>query len=267
MKRVATSRCTADFSLSRLAAICVAALVVAAGSGRAKGQFPKAQAAPGVQPVADWLGIAAPELSARERTALKVTDVAGAVVVGVYPGSPAEAAGLRLGDVIVEINGKPIRTADELSKWNQRLKSGGGAPQPSPAGEAVIVYEREGVRRRIPLPPVVPPGDRATVLAKPAEAGQAWAQYELAGLLRSANPPDAVQAQVWLKKASDNGFAAARAALGMMLLAGEGGAPDRKQGVELLASCTGWGSNATRPSQPFCCTRRPTWDMPRVSFS
>ena len=241
MKRVTTSGVTAGSSLFLFATICAAALVVAAGSGRAMAQFPKAPAAPGAEPVADWLGIASPELSARERTALKLAEVAGAPVVGVYPGSPAEAAGLRLGDVIVEINGKPIRTADDLSKWNQRPKSGGGAPQPSSASEVVIVYEREGVRRRIPLTPVVPPEDRAAALAKPAEAGQVWAQYELAGLLRSANPPDAVQAQVWLKKASDNGFAAARAALGMMLVAGEGGAADRKQGVEVLASAAGHG--------------------------
>jgi serine protease Do len=38
----------------------------------------------------------------------------GIVINGVEPGSPAERAGLKYGDVIVSVDGKAIRTADEL---------------------------------------------------------------------------------------------------------------------------------------------------------
>jgi S1-C subfamily serine protease len=44
------------------------------------------------------------------------TKAQGAYVGGVNPGSPAEAAGLKTGDVITAVNGKPIYTADELAK-------------------------------------------------------------------------------------------------------------------------------------------------------
>ncbi|MGD8999003.1 MAG: DegQ family serine endoprotease [Granulosicoccaceae bacterium] len=38
----------------------------------------------------------------------------GAVVVSVLKGSPAEQAGLRVGDVVTEMNGRPVRHADDL---------------------------------------------------------------------------------------------------------------------------------------------------------
>jgi S1-C subfamily serine protease len=47
-------------------------------------------------------------------TALTVPEINGVLVVQVMPSSPAAAAGLRRGDVIVEINGKPVTTAEQL---------------------------------------------------------------------------------------------------------------------------------------------------------
>jgi glutaredoxin 3 len=44
------------------------------------------------------------------------TAVEGAYVGGVNPGSPAEAAGLKVGDVIVAVNSKPVRSADDLAR-------------------------------------------------------------------------------------------------------------------------------------------------------
>jgi glutaredoxin 3 len=43
------------------------------------------------------------------------TAVEGAYVGGVNPGSPAEAAGLKIGDVIVAVDDRPVRSADELA--------------------------------------------------------------------------------------------------------------------------------------------------------
>jgi serine protease Do len=49
-----------------------------------------------------------------EAKALALPRSAGAIVTAVEPGSPADRAGLQAGDVIVEFNGKPITTADDL---------------------------------------------------------------------------------------------------------------------------------------------------------
>jgi glutaredoxin 3 len=43
------------------------------------------------------------------------TNVRGAFVGGLNPGSPAERAGLKVGDVIVQVNDTPIGSVDELS--------------------------------------------------------------------------------------------------------------------------------------------------------
>lgn len=72
----------------------------------------------------------------RPRFGLKVADaskitrktgglpVFGALVGAVAPGSPAERAGIKEGDIITEINMRPIRGADDLEKALANLRSG-----------------------------------------------------------------------------------------------------------------------------------------------
>lgn len=43
------------------------------------------------------------------------THVEGAFVGGINPGSPAERAGLKVGDVVVAVDDRPIASVDELS--------------------------------------------------------------------------------------------------------------------------------------------------------
>ena len=73
----------------------------------------------------------------RPRFGLKVADaskitrkmgglpVFGALVGSVAPGSPAERAGIKEGDIITEINMRPIRGADDLEKALSNLRKGG----------------------------------------------------------------------------------------------------------------------------------------------
>jgi S1-C subfamily serine protease len=64
----------------------------------------------------------------------------GAYVGGVRPGSPAEAAGLRAGDVIIGANGAPVGDAAGLE----------AALSKAPAGSQVpISYQRDGSTRQV----------------------------------------------------------------------------------------------------------------------
>jgi hypothetical protein len=64
----------------------------------------------------------------------------GVLLSGVIPGSPAEKAGLRQGDLIVEFAGVPV---DDLSGYSEALKS------LSPGDEADVVFMRDGERQRV----------------------------------------------------------------------------------------------------------------------
>ena len=48
----------------------------------------------------------------------------GAYVGGVKPGSPADAAGVRVGDIIVEVGETPVCSADDLSATLGKLNAG-----------------------------------------------------------------------------------------------------------------------------------------------
>ena len=61
-----------------------------------------------------WLGVSIQPLDPVLAEALGVKDRHGALVGGIIPGSPADKAGVRRGDVITKIGGVEIRDANEL---------------------------------------------------------------------------------------------------------------------------------------------------------
>jgi S1-C subfamily serine protease len=52
------------------------------------------------------------------------TAVAGAYIGSIHPGSPAEAAGLKIGDVIVSVDDKLVSSVDDLTAALSKLGSG-----------------------------------------------------------------------------------------------------------------------------------------------
>jgi Do/DeqQ family serine protease len=60
------------------------------------------------------VGVAIQDLTPDIAQALNLKDTQGAVVVEVEPGSPAARAGLKRGDVVLSLNGEPVRSATEL---------------------------------------------------------------------------------------------------------------------------------------------------------
>jgi len=62
------------------------------------------------------LGLAVDDLDQNARQQLQIpADVKGAAIAEVRPGSPAEDAGLQPGDVVVEVNRKPVSSAEQFA--------------------------------------------------------------------------------------------------------------------------------------------------------
>ncbi|HEX7831637.1 MAG TPA: Do family serine endopeptidase [Thermoanaerobaculia bacterium] len=64
--------------------------------------------------VRGYIGISITDVTEETREAFNLPEARGALVQSVEPGKPADKAGLRHGDVVIEADGKPIRNNREL---------------------------------------------------------------------------------------------------------------------------------------------------------
>jgi serine protease Do len=76
-----------------------------------------------------WLGVASQPLTAKLATRLGIKSEGGVRLTRIYPGTQAEAAGLRVGDVIVAIDGTPVparrqEDAEVLARQIRQYKTG-----------------------------------------------------------------------------------------------------------------------------------------------
>ncbi len=85
-----------------------------------------------------------PDPAQRPRIGVRVKDTAGGAEVGaVHPDSPAEQAGLQVGDVVVEMSGQVVRSAGDLEAVLASLT----------AGTTIAVLVRRGSKRaRLRMP-------------------------------------------------------------------------------------------------------------------
>ena len=85
-----------------------------------------------------FLGVTPQPVTQQLARAFELPDTRGALLAEVAPGSPAEAAGLVAGEVVIEVDGHPVRRADDLT-W---LVSTAGA------GRKVMLSVRRGAATR-----------------------------------------------------------------------------------------------------------------------
>jgi Do/DeqQ family serine protease len=85
-----------------------------------------------------WLGAELQDVTSDIATSLGMARPEGALIVSLHPQSPLATSGLRRGDVILAIEGKPVESAQEL----------GYRVATTPIGATTIVeYQRKGDRR------------------------------------------------------------------------------------------------------------------------
>jgi len=96
-----------------------------------------------------WFGAYMRRVTPQLAAQLRLPDETGALVMFVYKNSPAELAGLRQGDVIVEYNGKPIRDAIDLR--NRVIETEIGQ-------KAVLRVRRAGQELDVPVVITAEPG-------------------------------------------------------------------------------------------------------------
>jgi serine protease Do len=61
-----------------------------------------------------WLGVSIQDITEDIAKNMKLKDPTGALIAEVFEGDPADKAGLKAGDVIIEVNGKKIKDSHEL---------------------------------------------------------------------------------------------------------------------------------------------------------
>jgi len=103
-----------------------------------------------------WVGINAVDLTAPGARRLGWERTEGVVVESVDAGSPADEAGIRPADVVIELGGSPVQDADELQARVRGYPAKAAMP---------LVLSRGGNKVTVTVTPVEYPPERADALA------------------------------------------------------------------------------------------------------
>ena len=92
--------------------------------------------------VRGWLGVGIQPLTAEMAESMKIKADEGVLVSQVFDGGPADKAGIKAGDVVVEFSGKPVKDPNELQSavaWTD------------PGASAEVVVLRDGKRKTLQI--------------------------------------------------------------------------------------------------------------------
>lgn len=74
--------------------------------------------------IVPWIGMAYTEITEEIAKAYNLPSDHGVIVGSVGPGSPADRAGIQQGDIIIEMNGKPLKDAGQLQEFIREAEVG-----------------------------------------------------------------------------------------------------------------------------------------------
>jgi serine protease Do len=118
-----------------------------------------------------WIGVQIQAITPEIAESLKLPRAEGALVAGVQAGSPAASADIKPSDVIVAVDGQPVRDARELTR---RI----GAVRPGTTVRLTVL--REGAERALPLTLGRLPGDDQAALPNTRRGSRGEAAPETA---------------------------------------------------------------------------------------
>ena len=75
-----------------------------------------------------WIGVEVQEITQEIAESFGLSDTAGALIAGVQRGSPADAGGIKPGDILLAVNGKPVKDPQEMLELIARQQPGESVP-------------------------------------------------------------------------------------------------------------------------------------------
>src|SRR5207253_8408244 len=112
--------------------------------------------------VRGWLGVVIQDLTDELASSFGVREREGVLVADVMKGGPAEAAGLRPGDVVVELNGTRIHEVPDLQRHIANV---------APGQRVRLGVVREGAPQRVTVTVAEMPGEEPTLAAQAGSEG------------------------------------------------------------------------------------------------
>jgi TPR repeat protein/uncharacterized caspase-like protein len=173
---------------------------------------------------------------------LRLEPGTGLRVVGVVPDSPAERAGVRVGDVLLRVNGQPLRAV--LGELTGHI----GALEPGTGVTVDLLRDGQAQQLRVVLEAPPPAAETAIRVRKAADRGEAWAQRELARLYANGNGVsyDEAEAVKWYRKAAEGDDLEAIFQVGYALERGRGVARDDAEAATWYRRAADRGHNSAR---------------------
>lgn len=89
-----------------------------------------------------YLGVFLKDIKDEDREALNLSDKGGVLIEELAPNGPAQTAGLKSGDVIIELDGKKIKSAENIHEILAKAK---------PEQVMSVVVNREGQKEKVKL--------------------------------------------------------------------------------------------------------------------